>query len=286
MDGHRAAVKAALATNEALEKLIGRMGTNAHPRGAVMRVYGTARRALAQAENVGQVRDALMTLRSAMWKVGFDLVAAAAAIGRVQAQAEAEAYDLPVIGQNDGVGAMQSLEAWLAALDGQIAQATGMYVASRDVTLLVGDDGRSGIVTPGPVVREGARWLAVVAVASATLAVEASVRGGGGRQRVFVRQAVAALDERTTECCLRVHGQTVAMDEPFHLNGTPRFADTVMAPPFHWYCRSAVALVPVELADDALSREMRAAAADEAAARAASGGQRVVIHPASATSRR
>lgn len=283
MDGHGAAVRAALRTNEELERLIARMGTAEHPRGAVMRAYRAVRRSLAGAENVGQVRDGLMLLRSAMWRAGYDLVSAAEGIGREQAAAEMAAYDVPLAGA--GGNAMAALEAWLAAVDGQIAQATAVYVASRDVKLLVGDDGRSGVVSAGPVLREGARWLALVAVASATLAVEASVSAAGKRSQ-FVRQAVAAIDERTTECCLRVSGQTVGMDEPFHLSGSPRFADRVMAPPFHWYCRTSVALVPVALADDELSREMRRAAADEAAARAASGGQRVVIHPASAVSRR
>lgn len=283
MTGHGAAVRAALRTNEELERLIARMGSAEHPRGAVMRAYRAVRRLLAGAQNVGQVRDGLMLLRSAMWRAGYELVSAAEGIGREQAAAEMAAYEVPLAGA--GGSGMAALEAWLAAVDGQIAQATAVYVASRDVKLLVGDDGRSGVVAAGPVLREGARWLALVAVATATLAVEASV-SAAGRRAQFVRQAVAAIDERTTDCCLRVSGQTVGMDEPFHLSGTPRFADRVMAPPFHNYCRSSVALTPVALADDALSREMRQAAADELAARAASGDGRVRIHPASATSRR
>lgn len=55
------------------------------------------------------------------------------------------------------------------------------------------------------------------------------------------RQAVAVIQGRTTDTCLRVHGQIVGVDEPFELSGEPRFADSMMHPAFHWNCRTAVA---------------------------------------------
>lgn len=58
----------------------------------------------------------------------------------------------------------------------------------------------------------------------------------------YQRQAIAAIDRRTTPCCLRVHGQIVDLDQPFHLTGTPRFGDYVMSPPFHYRCRTAISL--------------------------------------------
>lgn len=59
------------------------------------------------------------------------------------------------------------------------------------------------------------------------------------------KQAVAAIDERTTECCLRVHGQIADLDKPYKLTGTPRFQDEMMFPAFHWNCRtSSVAYHP------------------------------------------
>lgn len=59
------------------------------------------------------------------------------------------------------------------------------------------------------------------------------------------KQAVAAIDDRTTDCCLRVHGQITDLDEPYKLTGTPRFADAMMFPAFHWRCRtSSVAYHP------------------------------------------
>lgn len=56
------------------------------------------------------------------------------------------------------------------------------------------------------------------------------------------KQAIAAIGPTTTDCCLRVHGQIVGVNEPFVLTGTPRFADRMMAPSFHWNCRTSVAM--------------------------------------------
>lgn len=100
------------------------------------------------------------------------------------------------------------------------------------------------------------------------------------------RQAIAVLDEHTTDCCLRVHGQIVGQDQPFHLTGTPRFADYVPSPPFHWFCRTATAIYHVAMEAVGVSTEtMRTAARDELRAREQTKG-RVEIHPAHAASRR
>lgn len=99
------------------------------------------------------------------------------------------------------------------------------------------------------------------------------------------KQAVAAVDERTTDCCLRAHGQIKPLDEDFVLVGTPRFADTVDWTPFHWNCRSSVTLyIPEMEAVGVPTVEMRAAALAELDARR--DGSREEIHPAHATSRR
>lgn len=107
-----------------------------------------------------------------------------------------------------------------------------------------------------------------------------------GEGQDFQRQAIAAIDERTTDCCLRVHGQVVGMNEPFHLTGTPRFADDVIAPPFHWNCRTATMLYMPEMDEIGITTgEMRDAANSELKAREET-DKRVEIHPAHALSRR
>jgi hypothetical protein len=102
----------------------------------------------------------------------------------------------------------------------------------------------------------------------------------------YKRQAIAAIDGRTTACCLAVHGQIVGFDKPFRLSAEPRFAEYVYAPPFHWNCRTAISLYTPEMDDSGVTTDdMRSAALAERKARRET-GKRVEIHPAHATSRR
>lgn len=104
--------------------------------------------------------------------------------------------------------------------------------------------------------------------------------------RKIQKQAFAAIDERTTDCCLRVTGQIQDQDKPFKLTGTPRYADRMMRPPFHYRCRTATALYTPSMDGIGMSTgDIRASARAELEARAKS-GKRVEIHPAHATSKR
>ena len=55
------------------------------------------------------------------------------------------------------------------------------------------------------------------------------------------KQAIAHIGSRTTDTCLRVHGQIKNIDEPYILSGQPSFARKQMLPPFHWNCRTSSA---------------------------------------------
>ena len=102
----------------------------------------------------------------------------------------------------------------------------------------------------------------------------------------YKKQAIAAIDERTTETCLRVHGQIRDIDKPFTLTGTPRYADDIMKPPFHDYCRTAYVLYLDSFSDTMQeTSKMKHAARKELEARAAT-GERKEIHPSHATSAR
>jgi hypothetical protein len=76
------------------------------------------------------------------------------------------------------------------------------------------------------------------------------------------KQAFAAIGKNTTDCCLRAHGQIQPVDSPFELTGTPRFADRMQYPAFHWSCRSTVAmyhpLFEQSLSTDSLRQAARA----------------------------
>ena len=55
------------------------------------------------------------------------------------------------------------------------------------------------------------------------------------------RQAVAKIDSKTSETCLKVHGEIVDVDKPFKLSGEMRLAAKKQVPPFHWGpCRTSV----------------------------------------------
>lgn len=279
---HEQAVRAALRAGDELKRLIDQLGNQAHPRGRMLSAYRQARRAMRQAQNLTTVLDVLRELRATVEDVMRASLASAAQAGLDQARVELAVYGLP----NTVARAQPGLPmaAWMAQYDAQASAVQATWMATGDMTQIVGDEERVGILSPAPVIREGARWLGIallVAYADATAEMLERTR----RQEDFMRQAVAAIDERTTDCCLRVHGQVVGMNQDFHLTGTPRFGEYLRNPPFHWYCRSSTALVRREDANDPLSRQMRQAAADEIGARAAT-GTRVMIHPADARSRR
>lgn len=105
-------------------------------------------------------------------------------------------------------------------------------------------------------------------------------------EATFQKQAIATIDENTTDCCLKVHGQIKPLDEPFHLTGTPRFADYLQNPPFHWNCRTSVALYHEAFEEFGIpTEEMVDAANAELTARMKT-GKRVPIYPSHATARR
>lgn len=58
----------------------------------------------------------------------------------------------------------------------------------------------------------------------------------------MARQVVAHIGKNTTRLCLRAHGQIQPVGKPFELSSGPPepFQRKMMAPPFHWYCRTGV----------------------------------------------
>lgn len=85
------------------------------------------------------------------------------------------------------------------------------------------------------------------------------------------KQAIAVIGPNTTDCCIRVHGQIQPVDQPFVLEGTPRFADRMMTPSFHWNCRSVVTMWHPVFEQTAPTAKMVAAADAELARRRAEG---------------
>lgn len=278
---HQAAIQAALKTNDKLAELFGMMGSAEKPNGAIMADYRYARKALRDNLSPQNVREMLGQLRQIVSQDFRGLLGEAVQIGLHQANANLEVYGLPVAQVNQRPAIDTYLAPVLSVFDSQAAGISALAISGNiEESLILGDESRVGLLSPAAVLREGARWLAVATLAGFTTTTN---RGTQGRDD-FLRQAIAAIDERTTNCCLNVNGQVKPVDEPFELAGTPRFADRMQAPGFHHYCRSATALVHVDDAGDRLTREMRDAARAELKAR--EDGSREEIHPAFGASRR
>lgn len=324
---HERAVSHALKANNDLGALFARMGHSEAPRGRVMAAYRTARLALAQSlGNRYAVADILGTLRRTVRADLVTLLQDAVYIGHRQAERDASAYELPLDADPLAPPFEDASSAVLAILDAQIAGVQGLAINGLDDgELILGNDARAGILTPGSVIRDASRWLVLFAVVSYGRTILRAVVNGADlsptdRQQALAvvspldqwrtfdmvqaaaqlaqtlpagflsdaqdmtafglsarvrelmneygRQAVAVVDERTTDCCLRVHGQWQAMGEPFKLTGEPRYADEMMQPPFHYACRTVVALVRRQDATDDLTTRLRNAARDELNARA------------------
>lgn len=283
---HRAAIQNSLRSTRELKTLFNALGSAERPNGKIMRAYRTARAAL-QNEARGERRAAfiMQTLADLSGQVRDALDAEFANAFRLgEAQAERE---LTIYGLSPAVSAprrtmREHVNLVMADVYRQVSIIeTRMLMDALDESI-VGDEEHVGILAPGAVLKSATRALVdITGAAYADLAHSAARKKG---KDAFKRQAIAALDERTTQTCLLVHAQVVGLDEDFILRGTPRYADRMRNPGFHWYCRTCTCLVRVERADDDLSVEMRRAAADELKAR--QDGSRQVILPANATSRR
>lgn len=292
----RLAIRDADRVERELRVMFGRyLGSREHPRGRILSIYRQARLAMDSVYRndgpMAMVRglEVLEEQRQALVDVATIAVPHAVGLGRESAKAQLAGYTeagidaAPAMEQAD---ARQYVNAWQGPMEAQLARVGALVQTGADPELILGDgpslhSDRKGALQPAPIAAELGFWLAMAA--SAGYLAWILGRGGRSEQQIpFEKQAIAAIDERTTNCCLRVHGQIVGLRDKFVLRGTPRFADRLAWSPFHWYCRTSVALY-LERYDEGFTGQMRQAARTELADREAG---REEIHPASATSTR
>jgi len=168
----------------------------------------------------------------------------------------------------------------MGPLDGQIDYSLMVFGMGSDVALVLGDDTRQGALRHSELTKAGANILTSMAIAAMVDSLRLEQRG-----EQWDKQPIAAIDERTTDCCLRVHGQIQPMDGEFKLTGTPRFASRMQWSPFHEWCRTSIAMVPRGQGADDLTTQMVDAARAEIEAREET-GTRPEIHPSHARSGR
>ena len=254
------AIAAAVKANNTQKALFGRMGTSDHPRGFALAGYRNARRSMAAAlkENqpVEAAREVMTELRSVVAVSMRDLLRQAVDAGVAEAVLQLGYYDIPVPDNASYMDLYSQVDS-AANVIGQTIdlQANTIYalISSGESALVLGDDSRLGVLKPGNLLLAGAFWLSTLMWNSFS---DVAIRHGKDRTQ---KQAIAAIDNKTTDCCLRVHGQVVDLDGYFKLSGTPRYADELEWTPFHAWCRTSVALYDRRY-DDGLSAKMRSAA--------------------------
>lgn len=238
------------------------LGSVQHPRGQVLTIYRKARRDMSgvlKARRTMMSAEAQAVLADTRQKLEVVVDAAvrdAVVRGRTSAITQLTAY------VDDGILFTPQMlppdvaaiaEAPMLEFARQAAQILGMIAGGGDVTsAIVGDAGRVGLLQPSPII--------TVAADSITKSLGTSFTSTVGREPAqefgWKKQPIPAIDDRTTDTCLNVAGQVQNVDDKFHLTGTPRFADNMDWAPFHWYCRTSIALYLPQY-DDGITEALR-----------------------------
>jgi hypothetical protein len=239
------AISDAYRANKDLGVLFAKIGNSDHPRGVVPTAYRNARRAMRSAllerNKTAAANEVLTELKTAVRVELSDILATAQARGADHASTQLDLYGVHV-GPADPEGLRSQLHngsaGVLSVIEQQTAAIQSLLALNMDTTLILGDQNRVGVLRPGDVIAAATFWTAALLWAAFSDAV--SRKNEAERIKKLV---VAAIDSRTTDCCLRAHGQVQPFSKPFILTGTPRYADKLDWTPFHNYCRTSIALI-------------------------------------------
>jgi hypothetical protein len=236
----KAAVRAARMSSQQLGRVLDeQLGSTDHPQGAAYDAIRSARLDLAQVGPSGGFRI-VGDLRRTLSLIGLAAIPDAIRIGQQAANQQAELAGLT------GASVLLPftgtlIEGWNTAVEGFLRPIDAMLAVPVEMDLLIGDGSHLGFLQPAPFTREGSNWLAWTFWA-AFLAWLFGRRGVPTDSNLW-KTAVPVLDLVTTDCCKRVaEHPTIRIHEVFELKGSPRFADRMQLPPFHWRCRTTVAL--------------------------------------------
>jgi hypothetical protein len=233
-------IRSAIRANARIGDSFARLGTKSHPRGFVISAYRRAHKDIVKAladpyptdavvEVLGGLKTGLRAdLREEFNRMyGFGVEEAR----RQMAYYGVQTYDNPALELTTKVDS--AVDVCLAKVDAQAATVRALMLTGS-TSQITGDENRVGVVRYSDVVVAGAYWTTALVWAGYAWRVEETTQAAQ-----FSKQAVAALDNRTTDCCLQVHGQIQPFNQPFVLEGTPRYADEMDWPAFHNYCRTS-----------------------------------------------
>jgi hypothetical protein len=192
------------------------------------------------------------------------------ALGRFEAVPDFDLIQTTTVDRRQALARALESAAWVEMLAARLVSEVEQLRSAQESpeaaqARLLANDLAAGRVS---VWREGANALELQSqrnIGTVALGVAAIyyLAGQARSERQWLKQAVAQIDSSTTDCCLRVHGQVQPLEKPFELRGTPRFADEMMHPRFHWRCRTDELLWSEDLDAVGESRvEMRKAAGE------------------------
>lgn len=252
LTAHEKAIKSGVRMNGRIGDLFAKAGTSAHPRGEITTIYRRTRVELEsalQADNpVLSTRDVLQrTRRDLLIAIGL-LYASAVTLGEEEALRQLELYGVSSFGSINLTSEAQSAtDAVMARFDAQAAAILALVATGAQNEQIIGDGNSNGIFSYSEITVGIAYWIAYLVWYAFDSKIFGTQAVGGGRQVTpFQKQAIAVIDERTTECCLKVHGQIQPLDGMFKLVGQPRFADEMDRPGFHNFCRTSMILYSAE----------------------------------------
>jgi hypothetical protein len=236
--------------------------------GRMKSLYRQAKHRLLIASSLKEIRDATDVLVDGVRGLSSSFIEEAWRAGGSLASNQLQAYGEKAKGVPFDLSKMRVLtEAVVQRAQAQVGNIYALSLVGENKPILFGRQDKEddfGMMSP-----------AFVEISLAAIMVEASTEGWEtyikrNTREVYKKIAVAQVDNKTTRCCLKVNGQIQDIDKPFHTTETPAWADWQDAPPFHWYCRTALALYD-EMWDDGISVEMMTAATIELDRRSRSG---------------
>ncbi len=252
----RTAIRAALAYSQGLRTLFRRtVGSVAHPRGEIVTAFRKAFRSLA-AGGLDETILAGIILQVYGEEVNLAVFNGMDAVNELasrQILRTAAAYGIAGLVISP-IGIDQSIAAVNSIVAGQSAAINSGLLTEAQI---LGGTNRVGLFAPGTVQREAANQIA--AVGQQTLDGSFEAMEQANPEIEFAQQAIAMLDAVTTPCCKDVAFQVRRRGRLFDTPLTPSYSSQQRSPPFHDYCRTTLAQVPIEAAEPERIEEMEAA---------------------------
>lgn len=244
-----------MAANQLQADMFLALGGSENPGGSITSVYSVSNIALRNAVSLtgleaqlSQVDEIMRTLRQSVASASRASINDSLAFGRRYANTQLDIYNLPKPGNPTEAMLDRRAEMRSAALqditervDTQHAQIRALLTVGGEEEIILGNEEHKGVLRDSSVIPSVIFYISTLLWNSFDLEI-LHANQLGKATLTYLKQAISVLDKRTTECCLRVHGQTQRFDTDFLTTGIPAYADRQEGPPFHARCRTAIVL--------------------------------------------